>query len=189
MEVLFPYSSFPCSSSDASPPPPPPLLSVQWALVVHSPLIVVPRVNVKATDEQDTGGWHVGEALSVPGHWLRRSHSTEDQNGCLESVFPPHLCCCHRCDQLPISSYQQEASDQTKDFISFWLDLAGPCITRKSSEGSGIIWTWGVGTCAGHGAGKSWTPLPGGSRALQRWDRRSRPGCPNNGSAGLFVSL
>lgn len=80
-----------------------------------------------------------------------------------ESVFPPHLCCCRCCGQLPISSYQQEASDQTKDFISFWLDLAGACITRKSSEGSGIIWTWGVGTCAGHGAGKSWTPLPGGA--------------------------
>lgn len=97
------------------------------------------------------GGWHVGEALSVPGPWLRRSHSTEDQNGCLESVFPSHLCCCSPLWPTPLTNRKPVTG--TKDFTSFWLDLAGLCITRKSSEGSGIMWKWDVGTCIGHGAG------------------------------------
>lgn len=82
---------------------------------------------------------------------------------------PPLLLSCP--GQLQISSYQQEASDQNERLRIIQAGPVSPVHHQTSlpkagaSSGNG-----GVGICAGHRAGESWTLLPSGSRPLHRWD-------------------
>lgn len=62
---------------------------------------------------------------------------------------------------------------RAKDFISLWLDHASPESLRRKWHN---LEMGGVGTCAGHGAGKSWTLAskrepcsPALGPALQTW--------------------